>query len=281
MRDDQLIGDLSAYYLRRLNYLLAGSTEVGESGELPAIRFCHYLLSGESDAWGGLVELLFDLVAQGDEEKLPATLVFGFLPKEVALQRESVAKIFEWPGVQYLSYTVSDDVLLDAAHAAIEGAKQPLPNWREREGRRNLLDMSSKVRHWLENRRTNVTGMLDNFRGALRGEPLSPFHLNSQPTISKDHKEMVNRLWAYESLAAKLAPSSGGIVPLRAAMDEFEQAWSAFDAARESYRLELESGAAGKDQIKSVISQLEKVVAAVRKTIEATYTLDAALKKKR
>lgn len=252
---------------------------MGESGELPAIRFCHYLLSGESDAWGGLVELLFDLVAQGDEGKLPATLVFGFLPKEVVLQHKNAAKIFEWPGVQYLSYTVSDDALLAAAHAAIEGAKQPLPNWREKVGRRILLDMSSKVRHWLENRRTNVTGMLDNFRGALRGERLSLFHLNSQPAISKDHLEMVNRLWAYESFAAELAPANGGVAPLRAAMDEFEHTWSEFDAAREGYRLELESGAARKDRIESVISQLVKVIVVVRKAIEATYTLDAALQK--
>lgn len=193
---------------------------------------------------------------------------------------EYLLELFQWDGAAYLQYGFTIEQLLVTARRVIEGGKAPLPSGLLPKPD-DVLRVTSEVRHWLENRRINVTGMLDNFCGALRGERLSSFHLNSQPAISKDHQEMVNRLWAYESLAAELAPANGGIVPLRAAMDEFEQAWSAFDAARKSYRLELESGEVRRDQIESVINQLEKVIAAVRKAIEATYTLDAALQKKK
>lgn len=227
-----------------------------------------------------------DTSSQGNIYRPTPIIFLGLAPTlEMAASRlanndKYLLALFQWDGAAYMQYGFTMEQLLVTARRVIEGGKTPFPSGLL-PNPDDILQATSKIRHWLENRRTNVTGMLDNFRGALRGEWLSPFHLNSQPAISKDHQEMVNRLWVYESLAAELAPSNGGIVPLRDAMGEFEQTWSEFDTARERYRLELESGADGKDQIKSVISQLEKVVAAVRKTIEATYTLDAALKKKR
>ena len=144
-----------------------------------------------------------------------------------------------------------------------------------------LLKLSSEVRHWLENRRTNVFGTLKNYLSAVRGVELSHFHLNPQPAVSDEHRKMVNRLWAYESLAAELAPAHGGIAPLRAAIAEFEQAWLAFEAARAAYRGEVQSGSSADRHIQSVVIQLEKVAAAVRTAIEATRTLDADLRRKK
>lgn len=256
---------------------------------MPSIWFCHRTGEDYEDfqPFGGLQAARVLLLLQKKQGKtFQPILFFGFQPEILVRDKANEywpgsGALFDWHGAEYLRYDVISDELRAAAQRVIEGAKQPLPKILLPQDPDDLLRITSEIRHWLENRRANVTGMLDNFRGALRGEWLSPFHLNSQPAISKDHQEMVNRLWAYESLAAKFARANGGIVPLRDAMDEFEKAWSGFDTARESYRLELESGAAGKDRIESVISQLEKVVAAVRETIEATYTLDAALQKKK
>jgi hypothetical protein len=258
------------------------------SSEKPSIWFCHRTGSTYEgfQPFGGLHAAREDLMRKKSQSKpFQPILVFGFQSQLLVCDKANEywlgsGALFDWPGAEYLRYDATPDEFRAAAQRVIEGAKQPLPkNLLLQAG--DLLRISSEVRHWLENRRINVTGMLDNFRGALRGERLSPFHLNSQPAISKEHQEMVSRLWAYESLVSGLARASGGIVPLRAAMDDFEQAWSVFDVAREGYRLELESGGTGKGQIESVINQLEKVVAAVRKAIEATYTLDAALQKKK
>lgn len=251
---------------------------------LQSIFFCHRWGEDAENAgqFSGFHEAL-----RAISKAISPVLIFGFQSEEIvrsearASNEPAIALLDCWKGAEYLRYDVTPDELRTAAQRVIEGAKQPFPRHLLPQDPSDLLRISSEVRHWLENRRTNVTGMLDNFRGALQGERLSLFHLNSQPAISKDHQEMVNRLWAYESLAAELAHANGGIVPLRDAMDEFEQTWSGFDTARERYRLEIESGEVGKDRIESVISQLEKVIVAVRKAIEATYTLDAALKKKR
>jgi hypothetical protein len=257
--------------------------------EKPSIWFCHRTGTdyGDFQPFGGLQAAREFLMLQKNQgEPFQPILFLGFQSKILVRDKANEywpgsGALFDWPGAEYLRYDATPVELRAAAQRVIEGAKQPLPKNLLPKDPSDLLRISSEVRHWLENRRTNVTGMLDNFCGALRRERLSPFHLNSQPAISKDHQEMVNRLWVYESLAAELAPASGGIMPLRAAMDEFEHAWFEFDAARESYRLELESDEVGKGRIESVISQLEKVIAAVRKAIEATYTLDAALQKKK
>jgi hypothetical protein len=254
----------------------------------PSIWFCHRMGENYEDfqPFGGLQAVReFLMLQKGQGEPSQPILVFGFQSELLVRDKANAywpgsGALFDWPGAEYLRYDVTPDELRAAAKRVIAGAKQPFPKNLLPQSPNDLLRISSEVRHWLENRRTNVMGMLNNFRGALQGEQLSPFHLNSQPALSKDHQDMVNRLWTYESLAAELSPANGGIAPLRAAMDEFEQTWFDFDAAREGYRLALESVGAGKDRIESVISQLEKVIAAVSKAIEATYTLDAALQEK-
>jgi len=74
--------------------------------------------------------------------------------------------------------------------------------------------------------------MLKDFHGALRGDKVSPFHLNPQSAVSEDHLRMLNRLWAYESLAVELAPEKDGIAPLRTAMMDFEQDWMELEKQR-------------------------------------------------
>ncbi len=256
--------------------------------EKPSIWFCHRMDKDYEDfrPFGGLQAAREFLMLQKNHvEPFQPILLFGFQSEILVRDKANEywpgsGALFDWLGAEYLRYDVTPDELRAAAQRVIEGAKQPLPKNLLLQPD-DLLRISSEIRHWLENRRTSTTGMLDNFRGAMRGEWLSPFHLNSQPAISSEHQEMVNRLWAYEYFAAEFAPETGGLVPLRAAMDEFENAWSNFDAARESYRVEVERGGAGKELIESVISQLKKVIAAIIKAIEATRMLDAALQKKK
>jgi hypothetical protein len=256
--------------------------------ELPSIWFCHRTGQDNEDfqPFGGLQAVReFLMLSKNQGEPSQPILVFGFQSKLFVRDKANAywpgsGALFDWPGAEYLRYDVTPDELRAAAKRVIAGAKQPFPKNLLPGTPSDLLRISSEVRHWLENRRTNVNGMLDNFRAALLGEQLSPFHLNSQPALSKEHQEMVNRLLSYESLAKEFAPSNGGIVPIRAAMKAFEQAWSKFDATRENYRLAFESGETGNDRIESVISQLEKVIATVGKAIEATHTLDEALQEK-
>ncbi len=203
----------------------------------------------------------------------------GMAASRMASGDRHLLTLLEWPGVAYMQYGFTRAQLIATARRVVEGAKAPLP-FGLLPKPDDVLRVTSEIRHWLDNRRINVTGMLNDFRSALRGNEISPFHLDPQPAVSEDHRKMVDRLWAYESLAVDLAPTTGGIVPLRAAMDEFEQAWSAFEVTRAIYRREIESVGTGKDHVESVVNQLEKVVEAVCEAIEATRTLDAALQKK-
>lgn len=241
---------------------------------MPRIRFCHRLQNGEGRAWGGLSALLVELVIKDDSERLPATLVFGFLPKEIVLQQDDVAKIFEWPGVQYLAYSVSDDVLLAAARSAIEGAKQPLPNWRETEVRKNLLTLSAEIRHWLENRMRNTELALSDFESALRGEiRLHRSHLEPVAAISEDHQTMLDRLWAMEISAGQFAPRTGGLTPLKAAIGEFETGWQALEATRAALLASVESEDRAK-RIKEAVMGFRRVRDALSAAIMATRELD-------
>lgn len=254
----------------------------------PSIQFCHRTGNDYEDfqPFGGLQAAREILMLQiNKSEPLQPILIFGFQSKFLVRDKANEywpgsGALFDWPGAEYLRYDITPDKLREAARRVIEGSKQPLPKNFLPKDPSELLCISSEIRHWLENLEPIVTGTLKNFHAALRGGELSPFHLNSQSAISREHRDMVNRLWAYESLAVEFSPTNGGLLPLRAAMSEFEQAWSEFNMARESYCLALENGTAGKDRINSVIIQLEKVVSAVQKAIEATDTLDAALKKR-
>jgi hypothetical protein len=272
--NEQLVERLTDYYQSRLSLLLCESAYTGAGSDVPKIRFCHRLQNGEGRAWGGLSALLVELVIKDDSERLPATLVFGFLPKETVLQQDEVAKIFEWPGVQYLFYSVSDDVLLAAARSAIEGAKQPLPNWREIEVRKNLLILSAEIRHWLENRMRNTELALSDFESAMRGEiRLHRTHLEPVTAISENHQAMLDRLWMLEISAGRFAPRTGGLGPLKAGIAGFKTSWQALEAARAAL---LASGEAEvrAEHIKEVVIGFRRVRDALSTAIMATRELD-------
>lgn len=268
---------LATHYRLRLSALYPGCVTARTTTTMPAIRFCHRLQSGEGKAWGGLSELLFDLVINRESETLHGALLFGFLSKGFALEDERLAKIVQWPGVRYLTYDATDEQLLNAGRAAIEGSMQPLPNWVEIEAFNDLLRMSSEVRHWLENRRTNVRGMLVDFRGAVRKDELSAFHLISQPAVSEQHQQTLNRLWAFDRLVSEFASANHGIGALREAIAEVEGVWSAFELSRAVCRAAVQKGALGSAEVEAVVTKLEKVAIAVSSAIQATHILDAAL----
>lgn len=249
----------------------------------PEIFFCHRWGAGAEYA-GRLAgfQAALDLLSQSPMPVLILGLQSEAIVRSIARAGDELAisLLDTWSGAEYLRYDVSPNELCAATRRVIEGAKQPLPGHLSIRNPADLLKLSSEIRHWLENRRTNVTGMLDDFRNVLRGDTISPFHLTPQPAISEAHRKMVNRLWIYEPIAAKLTPENGGIAPLRAAMAEFEQAWSAFEAARVACRDKVKLGVDSSEQTRVAITQLETVIETVRKAIEVTRTLDTALQEK-
>jgi hypothetical protein len=270
----------NCFELLKLRWL-AELTELGCPP--PEIFFCH--------RWGERMEYpgrfagfqgALDLLSQTPMPVLILGLQSEAIVRSVARAGDefTISLLDTWSGAEYLRYDVSPNELRAAARRVIEGAKQPFPGHFSIQNPNDLLKLSSEIRHWLENRRTNVTGMLDDFRNVLRGDTISPFHLIPQPAVSEVHRKMVNRLWIYEPMAVKLTSANGGIAPLRASMAEFEQAWAEFEAVRESCREKVNLGEDSSEQTRVAISKLEAVIETVCKTIEVTRTLDAALQEK-
>lgn len=212
-------------------------------------------------------------------------IVLGLAPTlEIAASRlegrdKHMIELFQWPGATYMQYGFTREQLMTTARRVVEGSETPLQlgAWLKSDG---ILRVTSEVRHWLENRRTNVTGMRDDFRKALNGAQLSPFYLEPQSAVAEEHRKMVERLWAYEWLAVELASESGGVGPLRVAMADFERRWDALEKAKLAYRKEAVRGIADREKIKSVAFRIDQVLVAVRTAIDATRVLDAAIQQK-
>lgn len=252
----------------------------------PEIFFCHR--SGECAEHAGRFAGFQAALERLSRSPVPV-LILGFQAEAAvrsvarAGDELAIALLDMWPGAEYLRYDVSPDELRAAARRVTNGAREPFPEHLSLRNQSILLQkLSSEIRHWLENRRTIVKGMSDDFRKVMRGDTLSPFHLLAQPAVSEEHRKMLERMWALGPGAAVLAPAMGGIAPLRSAMDDFESAWADFDAARAKIRQEdaADDAVAGNNQpIPMLISRLEKVSAAISVAIDAAHTLDTALKK--
>lgn len=196
-----------------------------------------------------------------------ALLIVGLLPMpagldETASERASAA-LLPWPGVAYLRYGFSRENLVKAADAAIRGAKEPLP--------RGLLPTlgdvrrrTSEVRHWLENRLRNADGARNALEAELLGAAiLHESHLEPVAAISTAHRNMMERLWALEGLAARMAPRAGGLSAVRRAMDEFELCWRDLEESRTAVR------SARRGERRECLDDMLKRHLAVRETVSA------------
>lgn len=208
-----------------------------EFGETRAVTIC-FLGAPKSarSCWAaGLPEAIESLWRQEYLGQTRSILVLGMastLERVIPVSQSSKdLLLFQWPGAAYLPYGCTKDQLIAAARKAIQGAKAPLPP--------GLLptaaDVSravAEVRHWLEGRLKNTEGAMFSFERATRGEiELHPAYLDSVPAFSEEHADMLERLWALDDLALRIAPDTGGLAPLKAAVAEFEERWRAIETA--------------------------------------------------
>ena len=183
-----------------------------------------------------------------------------------APERTSAA-LLEWRGAKYLRYGFSREELVEAADAAIQGAKEPLPRGllpAVTDARRRRSKGLSEVRHWLENRLRNADGA----RNALEMElcaaaTLHESHLRPVAAMTEAHRNMMERLWALEEPALRMTPQVGGLAAVRCAMDEFERRWRDLEESRTAVR-----GARSVERRECLAGMLQRQVA-VRETLSA------------
>jgi hypothetical protein len=137
-----------------------------------------------------------------------------------------------------------------------------------------LLSLLSHIRHWLENRRTNVAGMLQNFESAAHGEELSPFHLSEQPAMSDDHAAMVNRVWS--CAPPPIAPDV--FTKFHGRMDDLRRAWEEFEDTRLTIKRQYEQGLSALDQLQTAVTRLQLIASVVDSAISSAREIEVALK---
>lgn len=250
----------------------------------PQIVFCHRHGNDYSECrpFAG-VQSAREIVARSlaCDEPAAAVLIFGLHDEQFVRDRVNrywpgAAAVLDWPGVEYMRYDVSVDALTEGAARVVAGASEGSSRQLLQNDRAGLLKLSSEIRHWLENRHTNVTGLRDDFRQVVRGEEVSRFHLEPQPAIAEEHRAMVDRLWAYDWLAAANLSRVGGTSGLRAAMDEFESSWAALTGAKMDCTVHDRPETA-REKREAVIHAADRVLSAIRAAIDGTRVLDRAV----
>jgi hypothetical protein len=217
-------------------------------------------------------------------ESIPPILIFGADDEQHVRDCASrywpgAAAVLDWSGIAYLDYDVTREALLTAAEQVAVGAVQGSLAGFFRADQTGLLRVSSEIRHWLENRRTSVTGMRDDFRREPGDSVISRFHLEPQPVIGVEHRAMVDRLWAYEWLAAEYLREIGGTGPMRAAMSDFEAQWRELSNAKSAFRYGETYGQGGK-RIAAMLDCADRVLQAIQAAIDETRVLDRAVEGK-
>jgi hypothetical protein len=192
---------------------------------------------------------------------------------------EEVVGLLNWAGAAYLQYGFTRRALQEATARIIDGAAAPLPVYIVT--REHVLRATSNVRHWLEGRLRYEGASLLDFSSAARGEiRLVSAYLAPKAPISKQHREMLDRLWDLKPSVATYAPYSDGLTLIRQAMDQFEAAWSSLEVARAEYRLQLEivDAVLSAKLAVQVCDELQSAMNALKAAIIATRRLDDQIK---
>lgn len=208
----------------------------------------------------------------------PALLLVGLFPLPAGGTglAPAIRAMLSWSGVAYLPYGFSKEELIETGHRVIAGANTPFPKgFLPTVG--DVLRLTAEIRHWLENRSRNTEGALSDFVSAGRGViQLHRTHLTPVAAISKEHRAMLNRLWALEIPARQFAPRMGGISPLKTAVTEFENRWEDFEAARD--RLRAGGPVSQKQCFDEAIAQFARVRDALQAAITKTRELDSEMR---
>lgn len=264
--------------LRQLEDTLEGLM----SSAYPAARVrcfhCDSGVGGADEPLGGLRRA--KQVLSTDKKRgqpCSAILMFGLQEPEAFAKRipdgkTGLRRLWDWPGLAYLSYGFGIEELVDTARLASEGAGSSLPE-DPSPSAGEVLRLTSEVRHWLENRRRNVEGAQRDFESAARGEiVLDESYLSPVSAISDAHREMLDRLWAMEASALRYAPRIDGLAGIRAVLDVFEARWRDLELARAAYRqAEVRSSAS---HLTAAVDAHRNVVVVLAEAIRLTHELD-------
>ena len=207
---------------------------------------------------------------------MPALIFMGLQPALAAsMDRPELAAFLEWPGLVQLAYGATWPEIISAAKRAAKGARSPLPLGLLAPVD-DILRLTSEVRHWLGNRLRNTEGAVDIFERVIRGEiRLHPSYLKPVSPVSREHLDMLDRLWARERPALELAPRSGGVSPVKSALDTFTRRWEDIEVARARMR-EAENAVA--ETVTLLLQRHNDACDALRGAIEASLELDDELK---
>jgi hypothetical protein len=241
---------------------------------VPLIIFCDHDENGHFQRFGGLErarEALERIHTQTGGQ--PSILMLGLFPLGNGANRKEkeLMAMLQWPGIRYLPFGFTKDELIFAARSAFEGAKIPPPAALLAKPK-DIVRIAREVSHWLENRLRNTEGALIDFRNAASATTsLHPAHLDPMGAISRAHRQVLDRLWALEPAAERLAPRGRGLALLKAGLADFEDRWRELETIRAAIR------SAEADARAELLSQggrkLERVHAALSAAVAATAQL--------
>lgn len=222
------------------------------------------------------------LEAAEAQRPLPAVLIIGISARREFTTVDATSKdggltaLLEWPGAAYMQYGFTVEELRATAARIVDGATAQLPSGLH-VARVDLLRASSNVRHWLEGRLRNEGGALNDFYAEARGEiQLVREHLEPRASISKEHHEMLDRLFGLNAAARRYASNTSGVDGIRYAIDRFEAAWKSLEDTRACYLSQLtKADSALRMKLAArVCSALEQVTDALSLAIAETKRFD-------
>ena len=258
----------------------------GPRGHTLRVYECDHDEGGAYSPLAGLRAAVTQILAAiGSGKPAPPVLVVGisafheFADGRYAANLAEITTLRRCTGAAYLRYGFTRQDLLETATRIFDGANVPQPalhleNWKE------VLRASSNVRHWLEGRLNNEGAALADFRAAARGKPLHGSYLEPKASISPQHRDMLDRLYAFEPMLMRLVPESTGLPATRQAMRDFQTIWKSLEEARAECKANcIGAGAALNQGLATRMCELlEQVAELLRRAIEATRQLDEQIR---
>jgi hypothetical protein len=230
----------------------------------PLIMFCDRTEDDEFQRFAGLTSV-GRAIAIERPDAYPAILLLGLFPKETknyTSEEKELEALLQWPGIAYLQYGFTREELITKARRAAEGAKTPVPPKLLRTAielvRDDLTRLVEDLHHWLNGRLNNTEGALKGFRNAARGAvELDPGHLKPLMAISGEHQRVLDRFCKRKAEIERFAPRSGGVEPMKAAVEQFKEQWEKLEVARAALRSRI--GPIPKELLRDVVHKLESV----------------------
>ena len=207
------------------------------------VVFESHLKSSQFRRHDGLIDVQQLFKASHRSARPVPILVLG-PDRAAAVKRSPELKLLlDWPGATYLPYGFSEPELLATVRQISTAATQiPLPAIESASGESSMnadaaLRVMSEVRHWLENRLRNTEGALVDFERAARSElQLHRAYLKPAAAITREHREMLSRLWAADPFYRTTERCPDGLELLKLEIAGFQEAWAILETARTALR---------------------------------------------